>query len=124
VNEKIAFRSLITGLILVICGMVAGCRSQQDVTGSVIIQSPEDLGRLKEQNRQLATIADDFVRGIESIENRISNAQNGIKSAQTDARGAEQDIDRAIQLFIEYKSRVDQFLEDYRQLQIQTGTGN
>jgi replication-associated recombination protein RarA len=117
VNEKIDFRYLIAGLILLICGMVAGCRSQPTIAGSIVIQSAEDLGRLKEQNRQLAAIADDFVSGIESIEGRISNAQSGIESAQADARGAEQDIDAAIRLFIEYKRRVDQFIADYRELQ-------
>jgi peptidoglycan hydrolase CwlO-like protein len=117
VNEKITFRCLIAGLILVIFGMATGCRSSPDVAGSTIIQSAEDLGRLKEQNRQLAAIADDFVSGIESIEGRISNAQSGIESAQANARGAEQDIDTAIELFIEYKRRVDQFITDYRDLQ-------
>jgi chromosome segregation ATPase len=125
VNEKINFHFIIiAGLVLFVCGMATGCRSQPDASGSTIIQSAEDLGGLKEQNRQLAAIADDFVRGIESIEDRISNAQSGIESAQANARGAEQDIDRAIKFFIEYKSRVDKFLKEYRQLQKQAEPSN
>jgi len=113
------YRVFIMGLIMLICGLGAGCRSQPNVAGSIIIQSAEDIGRLKEQNRQFTDLADSLVAGIESIENRVGNIQNGIESAQADAVGAEQDINRAIQLFIEYKSRVDQFLADYRKLQDQ-----
>jgi outer membrane murein-binding lipoprotein Lpp len=103
--------------------MSAGCRSQPNVAGSIIIQSSENFGRLKEQNRQLTELADDLVTGIESIENRMNNIQSGIESAQSDAFGAEQDIDRAIQFFIEYKSRVDRFLDNYRNLQSQVKNG-
>jgi hypothetical protein len=126
VNEKNIRHWIVTGIILFVCCMAAGCRSQpnatkcqsqSDVAESTVIQSAENLGRLQEQNRQLAAITDDFVRGIESVEDRINIIQDGIESAQADARGTEQDIDRAIQLFIEYQSRVDKFLEDYRRLQ-------
>jgi septal ring factor EnvC (AmiA/AmiB activator) len=123
VNEKNIFYHLIIGFGLLVCGISAGCRSQPNVAGSTIIQSAEDLGRLKEQNRQFTELADGLITGIESIEDRINNIQSGIKSAQSDALGAEQDIDRAIQLFIEYKSRVDRFLDDYRKLQNKTEIG-
>jgi chromosome segregation ATPase len=123
VNEKTIFRCLICLIIwtiLFIPGVLTGCQSQPASAGPAIIQSAEDIGRLKDQNRQLTELADDLVTGIESIENRIGNIQSGIESAQSDALGAEQDINRAIQLFTEYKSRVDQFLADYRKLQNQT----
>ncbi len=97
----------------------AGCRSQPNVAGSDILQSAENIGRLQEQNRQITSIVDEFAAGIDSIENRISNIERGIESAQEDAHGAGLDIDRAIQLFIEYKSRVDKFFDDYRNLQEQ-----
>jgi peptidoglycan hydrolase CwlO-like protein len=118
-NGKKLWCIITFGVILLVCGMAAGCRSQPDIAGSSVFQSVENLGRLEEQNRQFAAITDDLVRGIKSIEDRIDNAQNGIESAQTDARGAEQDIDTAIRLFIEYKRRVDQFIADYRKLQDQ-----
>jgi hypothetical protein len=118
-NEKIIFYCFITGVFLFFCCVAAGCRSQPNVAGSTVIQSSENIGRLKEQNIQLAAIADDLVKGVESIEIKISNAQNGIESAQTDAGGAEQDIDTAIRLFTEYKQRVDKFIIDYRKLQDQ-----
>jgi predicted nucleic acid-binding Zn-ribbon protein len=127
VNEKIIFHCLIVGFALCICGMATGCRSQPnitDVSEPTIIQFTENLGRIQEQNYQFAAIADNLLTGIESIEDRISNTQNGIESAQTDARGAEQDIDAAIQLFIEYKQRVDQFISDYRKLQNQIKDSN
>jgi t-SNARE complex subunit (syntaxin) len=119
VNEKNIFYYFVIGLILFACSMATGCRSQPNVAGSTILQSAEDIGRLKEQNRQLTELTDDLITGIESIESRIDNIQNGIESAQSDAFGAEQDIDRAIELFIEYKSRIDKFLDDYRSLQNQ-----
>jgi t-SNARE complex subunit (syntaxin) len=118
-NEKVFFRNFVVWLVLLICGMVSGCRTQPTITGSTVIQSAENIGKLKEQNRQLTELTDNLITGIESIENRIGNIESGIESAQTDAFGAEQYIDRAIRLFIEYKSRVDQFLNDYRNLQEQ-----
>jgi chromosome segregation ATPase len=124
VNEKNIFRSFIVGLFLFICGMATGCRSAANVVGPTIVQSAEDLGRFKEQNRQLTDLTDNLITGIKSIENRIGNIQNGIESAQSDAVGAEQDIDQAIHLFTEYKRRVDQFIADYRELQSQIETSH
>jgi outer membrane murein-binding lipoprotein Lpp len=118
-NEKAVFYSVIAVAVLLATWMVSGCRSQPNAAGANILQSAEDTGRFKEQNRQLAEIVNDLVSGIESIESRIDRVQDGIESAQADARGAEQDIDRAIQLFTAYKSRIDQFLDDYRKLQEQ-----
>jgi chromosome segregation ATPase len=118
VNEKIICRGFIVGLLLFICcWMVTGCRSQPNIVRPTIVKSAEDIGRLKEQNRQLTNLTGNLITGIESIENRIGNIQNGIESAQSDAVGAEQDIDRAIRIFTEYKQRVDQFITDYRKLQ-------
>jgi chromosome segregation ATPase len=124
VNEKNIIYCLAFVFILLFCGIFAGCQSQPNVPGPAIIQSAASIGKLQEQNRQLTELTNNLVAGIESIENRISNIQSGIESAQTNAVGAEQDIDRAIKLFIEYKSRVDQFLNDYRKLQNQIEHSN
>ena len=123
-NEKTDSRRIAFWIVMLAVWLVSGCQSQPNAAGSIIVQSAEDAGRLKEQNRQLTAIADSLVSGIDSIENRINSVQNGIESAQADARGAEQDIDRAIRLFIEYKSRVDQFLDEYRKLQEQIKNGH
>ena len=123
-NEKRVSCRIAFWIVMLAVGLVSGCQSQPYAAGSIIVQSAEDTGRLKEQNRQLTGIVDGLVAGIESVESRIDSVQNGIESAQAAARGAEQDIDRAIRLFIEYKSRVDQFLDDYRKLQEKIKNGH
>ena len=97
-----------------VCLFSTGCRTQPDVPGSAIIQHSEELGRLKEQNYQLSEIADRLVTGIQSIEDRVGSIESGLESSRSDSIEAGEYLERAISLFIEYKRRFDEFLEDYR----------